>query len=145
METVKNKNPKLSSITERIFAGLAILAGFVGVFVVWFFNPTTAGFFPQCPLHSLSGLSCPGCGLTRGFHALFHGDILGALQFNLLLPVYLVFFGYLFVSLLLTTVRGRGLSFNQFTPVTVYGYFILAIAFAVLRNLPVYPFNLFAV
>lgn len=134
-----------STITERIFAALAVLAGLAGVFAVWLYNPSTAGFFPQCPLHSLSGLSCPGCGLTRAFHAFFHGDILTALQFNLLLPVYILFFGYLFVSLLLVITRGRGLSFKIFSPVTVYGFVIVSVVFAVLRNLPAYPFNLFAV
>ena len=134
-----------STITERIFAALAILAGRAGVFAVWFYNPSTAGFFPQCPLHSLSGLSCPGCGLTRAFHAFFHGDILTALQFNLLLPVYILFFGYLFVSLLLVITRGRGLSFRVFSSVTVYGFVIVSVVFAILRNLPLYPFNLFAV
>lgn len=134
-----------SSKFERLLAGVTILAGSAASFAVWFYNPSTAGFFPTCPFHALSGLSCPGCGLTRAFHAFFHGDILTALQFNLMLPIYLLFFGYLFVSLVLVIARGRGLSFKVFSPATVYGFVIVSVVFAVLRNLPVYPFNLFAV
>lgn len=141
----KNKNSIWAKAGERVLAGLAILAGLGGVLLVRFYNPATNGFFPNCPLRELSGLNCPGCGLTRGFHALFHGDVVAALQLNLLLPLYLLFFGYLFVSLVLVVGRGRGLSFDVFTPITVYGFVIVSLIFAVLRNLPVYPFNLFAV
>lgn len=144
-EAAKNKNSIRARAGERVLAGLVILAGLAGILLVRFYNPGTNAFFPDCPLRELSGLNCPGCGLTRGFHALFHGDVLAALQFNLLLPLYLLFFGYLFVSLALVVGRGRGLSFKVFTPITVYGFVIVSLIFAVLRNLPVYPFNLFAV
>ena len=67
-------------------AGLAAIGG--GLFVVSFFNPTTAGFFPVCPLYKFTGIACPGCGLTRAFHALLHGDLATALGFNALLPFF---------------------------------------------------------
>jgi hypothetical protein len=134
----------VSSTTERILSGAAVLTVGAGAFVVGYFNPTTAGFFPVCPLYRMTGIACPGCGLTRGFHALFHGDILTALRFNALLPVYLFIFGYLFISLALTALRGRGLSWKIFPPAAIYGFLIAALAFFILRNLPVYPFNLLA-
>jgi len=92
----------------------------------------------------LTGIYCPGCGLTRGFHALLHGDVLTALHFNALLPVFAFVFGFLFISLLLIAVRGRGLSWSIFQPSAVYGFLILAAAFFVLRNLPFYPFTFLA-
>jgi hypothetical protein len=133
-----------SSIIERIFAGTGILTIGAGVFVVRYFNPTTAGFFPVCPLYKLTGILCPGCGLTRGFHALFHGDILTALHFNALLPIFAFLIGFVFVSLALIVVRGRGLSWRIFSPASLYGFLVLAAAFFVLRNLPFYPFTFLA-
>jgi hypothetical protein len=65
-----------ASIIERILAGAGVIAALTGAFVVGYFNPAMAGFFPVCPLYSVTGILCPGCGLTRGFHALFHGDVL---------------------------------------------------------------------
>ena len=131
-----------SSNNQRGFA-LAGVAGMSAVAVaVGYFNPTTAGFFPVCPLYAVTGYACPGCGMTRGLHALLHGDVLGALGFNLLLPGVLFFFGYLFVSLFLTAVRGYGLNFKVFTPTLIYGFFGFALDFTVLRNLPIYPFNI---
>lgn len=128
-----------SSQTERILAGAGIFAGFAGAFAIGYFNPAGAGFFPACPFHALTGLNCPGCGLTRGFHALFQGDVLTALRFNALLPIYFFFFAYIFISLAFVLVRGRGLSFRLFSPAVVYGFLIVSLIFAVWRNLPFYP------
>ena len=133
-----------SSNIERVLAVAGILAATTGAFAVGYFNPATAGFFPVCPLYATTGFACPGCGLTRGFHALFHGDVLTALDYNAMLPVYLFVFGYLFVSLVLTIFRGRGLSWKIFTPRAMYGFLAIALAFFVLRNLPIYPFTVLA-
>lgn len=133
-----------SSTAERVLAGAGILAAIAGALVVGYFNPITAGFFPVCPLHALTGLNCPGCGLTRGFHALFRGDIAGAFHFNALLPVYLFIFAYLFVLLFSIAARGRVLPFNIFRPVWIWSFFIIAMFFGVVRNIPLYPFTVLA-
>ncbi len=39
-----------------------------------------------CPLRLLTGLPCPGCGLTRSFCAMIHGDLQHAVTFHLLGP-----------------------------------------------------------
>lgn len=134
-----------SSNFERGLAASGIVAAISGSFMVWFFNPSTERFFPLCPLHTFTGLSCPGCGLTRGFHALFHGDFAAALQFNLMLPFYVLILAYVIISLCLLVIRGRGLPYRYFSPRIVYGFLALSIIFGVLRNLPMYPFSLFAV
>jgi len=116
-----------------------------GAFFVAYFNPVTAGFFPTCPFHALTRLNCPGCGLTRGFHALFHGEVLEALRFNLLTPFFAAFFSYLLISMIVYSIRGRGLSFRFFPLWTLYAFLILTLVFAITRNLPFYPFNWLAI
>ena len=133
-----------ASAVERTLAGVGILTVSAGAFVVGYFNPVSAGFFPVCPLFAATGLNCPGCGLTRGFHALFHGDVFGALHFNALLPVYIVIFVYLFAAMISIAARGRGLSFNIFRPNLIWSFLIISIVFGVVRNFPVYPFTLLA-
>jgi Protein of unknown function (DUF2752) len=130
-----------SSTIERILAATGILAVAAGSAVVWYFNPSNVNFLPVCPLYSMTGLACPGCGLTRGFHALFHGDVLTALDFNALLPLFGLIFGYLFLGMFLVAVRGHGLSIKYFRPGLLYGFLVILIGFAVLRNLPIYPFS----
>lgn len=133
-----------ASTLERILAAAGVFIASAITFLVAFFNPVTAGFFPVCPLYSMTGLHCPGCGLTRGFHALFHGDVLGALHYNALLPFYFLLIAYLAVSLFLIAARGRGLPMKIPHPGLAYGFVALMLAFGVARNLPFYPFTLLA-
>ena len=127
---------------QRYSATAGVVAMLGGASIVWGFDPSGTHFLPVCPLFALTGYACPGCGLTRAFHALFHGDLLTALDFNALLPIWTLVFGYLFVSLVLTTVRGRGLPWKWVSPAMLVGYLVLLITFGVLRNLPYYPFNI---
>lgn len=144
MENVLSNTLK-SSTTERVCAAGGLLIMAAGAFAVGYFNPVSAGFFPTCPFHEITGLNCPGCGMTRGFNALFHGDFLGALHFNLLIPFFAVLFSYFALSLLMVTVRGYGLNWKIFTPKIVTAFLIFALTYAVMRNLPYYPFNLLAI
>ena len=50
---------------------------------------SSAAHLPSCPLHELTGLWCPGCGLTRATHAVLRGDVAAALGYNLLFPLFL--------------------------------------------------------
>jgi uncharacterized membrane protein YhdT len=42
-----------------------------------------------CPVHTITGLQCAGCGMTRAAHELLHGHIEQALHFNVLSVVVL--------------------------------------------------------
>jgi hypothetical protein len=131
-----------NSNTVRVLSIAGIGAIALGAGIVWYFDPTQTAIFPACPLYKLTGFACPGCGLTRGLHALLHGDVLTALDFNALIPLYLLIFGYFFASLISLAVRGRGI-----IPLERNLYFLWAIIgvlllFGVLRNLPFYPFSI---
>ena len=132
----------VSESTQRAAAAAGIVAFVGGSAAVWAFDPSTTHFLPVCPLYALTGCACPGCGLTRAFHSLFHGDVITALDFNALLPIWVGLFGYLFVSLVLTATRGRGLSWKWISPGMLAGFLVLLILFGVLRNLPYYPFSI---
>src|SRR4051794_13866197 len=98
----------LSPAVERITAAAGVTVAAAAAAVGAYYDPSQVNFFPVCPLFRLTGYACPGCGLTRGFHALFHGDVLTAMDFNALIPVWTVVFGYVWISLLLLAIRGRG-------------------------------------
>ena len=54
------------------------------------FDPAASGSrFPACQFKAVTGLWCPGCGLTRGFHELFNGHPVAALQHNVFIPLVL--------------------------------------------------------
>jgi hypothetical protein len=110
-------------------------------------DPSAAGSrFPACVFHATTGLWCPGCGLTRGFHQLFNGHIGAALSYNLFVPLVLVaVVGSWFTWTL--AVWGRPLrqrvSLTGSRWVTV-GLPVILIAYAVLRNIPAVPFTALA-
>ena len=53
-------------------------------------DPSAPGtHLPACPLYQLTGLWCPGCGVTRATHAALRGDLPGAFGFNALFPLFL--------------------------------------------------------
>lgn len=56
--------------------------------------------FP-CPLKSLTGLPCPGCGMTRACHGVLQGDWEKVLKMNPFGPVFLLFWGVVAGGLLL--------------------------------------------
>jgi hypothetical protein len=85
-----NGQPAISA-WRIVFVAAAFLAMAVAGVVLYFFDPETAGFYPVCALHQVTGLQCPGCGTLRAMHQLTHGNIAGAWRFNplfvALLPV----------------------------------------------------------
>ncbi len=136
------RNDRVASNLERWTAAAGAVAFAAGSAVVAYVNPTETHLLPICPLFALTGIACPGCGLTRAFHALFHGDLVTALGYNALTPVWVVIFAYVAVSLTLTAVRGKGLAMWPIHPRFLWGFMIVLLTFGVLRNIPVYPLTL---
>ena len=46
--------------------------------------------FTPCMFYNLTGLPCPGCGMTRGFVAMGHGQLAAAWRHNALAPAAFV-------------------------------------------------------
>jgi hypothetical protein len=66
------------------------LFGLVGLSLVFIlsilFNPPAEQYFTVCGFKTLTGLPCPGCGLTHSFCALGKAKVADAFVFNLLGP-----------------------------------------------------------
>ena len=97
------------------------------VFFFTFFTTHTTqipyfGHYYTCPFKDMTGLSCPGCGITRAFIAIGHGDIITALKNN---PLILLFFP---VFLLRFTQRLQEIFFKGFYAIRFNGQVLLFIA-----------------
>lgn len=99
-------------------------------------DPSDRTVLPACPFRSLTGLWCPGCGLTRATHHLLHGDVLGALRYNALLPFVLMLITLLWVDWYARSTGQRSLLLLRIPRWAPAAGIAVAIAFAVLRNLP---------
>ena len=131
--------PKINRTNPRLTGSLVALAILGGAAVLFLFNPATHTFYPVCQFHRLTGLNCPGCGMTRAVYALLHGHLAEAFRDNLLLVLGL---GTLAVRGLWFSVRRRrGQAAREFFPVK-FLWFVLGAAglFTVLRNLPSFAF-----
>jgi hypothetical protein len=114
--------------------GLAAAAVYVGLH-----DPATGAIGVPCPLRTVTGWWCPGCGLTRATHRLLRGDVAGALRFNLFVVVVLAAILVSWVSWL-AHAAGRSIPGPELGARTrrwLIGTTIAAAAaFAVARNLP---------
>ena len=59
-----------------------------------------------CPVRLAIGLPCPGCGLTRAFSFMTHGEFGRAIQFNAIAPVVAVYFAAVWLYYALYAWRG---------------------------------------
>lgn len=122
-----------------------VLALAVAAFVLRHYGPTGVPWTPGCVLHDLTGLNCPGCGMTRAAHATLQGRLGDAFRLNpvgmILLPVASVGLG---IEVLNWT-REKPLPFRMKIGARGAWIFVaVIIGFGILRNIPLWPFTLLA-
>ncbi|MCF7956272.1 MAG: DUF2752 domain-containing protein [Phycisphaerae bacterium] len=112
--------------------------------ILYFATPGESDLFPPCPFKSLTGLYCAGCGTLRGLHQLLHGNLVAAMGLNPLMVLSLPYLGYAYFSLWSKVTRGKPLP-SKFIPAKWLWMLLAAIIlFAIVRNIPVYPFTILA-
>jgi hypothetical protein len=127
----------------RLLFVLFLLAAVAGAAVLFAFDPAGGGFYPPCLLHRCTGLHCPGCGTTRGLHALLHGRVWAAVRYNPLTVLALPFLALAFVNsaVRLYSRDGTPRPVRSLPPRMGWVVLWLVLAFAVCRNIPFEPFN----
>ena len=95
-----------------------------------------------CPFHQATGLLCPGCGATRAYWLLVHGDLAGALRHNVFL---LVAGAYVALNWFATAwprpaaaLPAWARSSTELPPRALHALAVLLVAFTVLRNGPAF-------
>jgi hypothetical protein len=109
---------------------------------LFFVNPATSTLIPPCPVLSMTGFYCPGCGSLRATHALLHGDAIAGLLYNPLFVAVLA--TSMLWPLLRRILRGNGIETTQIEARVVSLLPWIIVAYWVLRNIPVFPFSLLA-
>jgi hypothetical protein len=128
---------RLSNIALPVALGLAVIAGIV---ILRTFDPNAPGnFFPKCIFKAFTGFDCIGCGLTRALHALAHGDLVRAFDFNPLAMLALPLMP-------LMVLEARGQLPKALHPLMVRVmrpklWIVLLPAYWIARNLPWWPFS----
>ncbi len=66
---------------RRTAAAAALLAAGA---LLYFADPASTPLYPPCLIRTYTGWRCPGCGATRAMHALLHGRVREAWEWNAL-------------------------------------------------------------
>lgn len=109
---------------------------------VWLGDPTTPGGpIPLCPTKALLGIDCPGCGSARMLYSLLHGNLTAAARFNALALAALVLLVWAYLAWTYGRVTGRRIRSWQHLRWSPAVTLSLVVAWFVLRNIPVAPFD----
>ncbi len=133
--TVAGDRTRQLAIASVVWLGIA-----AGSVLLFFFNPTNAGFFPVCPFRALTGLQCPGCGSTRACYQLIHLHPIAAFKLNPLMILTLPFIVYGFLGFTRSAITGQPQRRILIPSIYLWGWLGLLIFFWVFRNTPWYPF-----
>ncbi|MGZ5393859.1 MAG: DUF2752 domain-containing protein, partial [Mycobacterium sp.] len=100
----------------------------------------TGARYPGCVFHQMTGLWCPGCGLTRGTYELLHGHVGAALGYNIFTPLALAaivvaWFAWLRVSWGAAAIRLPQSSLRWMAGIIP----TIVVAYSLLRNIPLDP------
>jgi hypothetical protein len=120
--------------------GAAALGGCA--YVALYDPNTSSAIYPACPFKVITGLDCPGCGITRALHALVTGNPGQALDQNLLFVVALPVLVLWAVRALRSSITGRPTRpLLRWTPALTWALVGGIGAFWLIRNLPWSPFD----
>lgn len=115
--------------------GLALAAG-LG-YAAWV---RATGLGVPCPFHMLTGLYCPGCGVTRCISALLQGNWQAALRSNAAIVVLAPFFVWLGWAAARSYLACGSIRLARRQNAAVYVAIAALVVFGIVRNLPAFWF-----
>jgi hypothetical protein len=114
----------------------------LGVLLLYFFwNPSNNNFFPKCPLYSLTGIYCPGCGSQRAMHQIIHGNIIEGLRHNYLIALLGIVLLYQALLFMVHKLYNKSFYNILHQSLTIKIILVLILVFWLLRNIRFYPFT----
>jgi Protein of unknown function (DUF2752) len=135
---------RLYARSPRWFAPAAILACFGGAAAyVLVTDPTdgNADAVPTCLVKLTTGFDCPGCGGTRAFYYLLHGNVPAAARHHAVFVFAVPFLVYLYAAWAGERLFHRRLPALRLSPGVIGAFLTAWLVFTVVRNLPWAPFN----
>lgn len=111
------------------------------IFFSYYFLNTKFNFSIECPFHKLTGLYCPGCGITRCLFSIIKLDFKSAFHYNMLVFIMLPFFimYYVYLNYIYICNKEDKITKNIPNYVTIT-LLVITILFGILRNTEMFEF-----
>lgn len=127
MKLDKNKKTSIYIVISLFIIAL------IGIILVKVYNPEEKSFFIPCMLYKLTGIKCPGCGMTRSVHYLVNGNIKQAIWYNLMLIPLIVLVIYSLYRYILFLVKNEQI-INKLLENLLKVFLVIIVLFGVTRN-----------
>lgn len=124
---------RLQFVLKRIFILFIILLAYLIIYQI-------TGIGLPCLFNKITGLNCPGCGITRMFISLFHFDIKGAIDANLLVFMLLPFGFGVGAYKLVKFIKYGNSNDPIWLKISYFAIAVITIVFGIIRNLSFFSF-----
>lgn len=124
------------SLGQRAIVPILALISLVGLIIARLWPvPSVDGGDPSCIMRLLTGLPCPGCGMTRSWVHLAHGDVVTAFEYNFFGPLAMAAAAGLVVYTVVALVRRQPTErlFDQLNPKILMVLMGLWLSYSVVR------------
>lgn len=109
----------------------------LGIGIAYYLFVTLTGWAIPCPLYAITGLYCPGCGITRMFISLLSLEFAQAFHNNAVVCVLLLpAIGFSTMKAIQYVKTGQ-VTYKRWEGVLVFLALLLTLGFGVIRNLPI--------
>lgn len=115
----------------RIVKPTAVVLAIGFIYIVLHY---TTGFSISCPFHKLTGLNCPGCGVSRMALNILKLNFSDAFRCNPVVFCLLPVFGGFLAVHLYKYIRYGECSFKKWENAVLYSIAVILIIFGVVRN-----------
>ncbi|MBR1413290.1 MAG: DUF2752 domain-containing protein [Bacilli bacterium] len=91
----------------------------------------------ECPIHKITHLYCPGCGVTRMLFAILKLDFYQAFRYNPLLFIFLPFISICIIDYLVGFIRNKDtIIYKRINNKIWFSLVIIFLLFGIIRNIP---------
>lgn len=121
---------------KRVYNLVIALTLIVGLGMGYAFFLVKTGIATPCMIHLITGLYCPGCGVSRMCLSILQGDFYRAFRYNPMLFLILPLLGFYFIRQAVNYIRGVKWQMSNWESIVWKVLVVVLIIFGVVRNLP---------
>lgn len=110
---------------------------FLILLISYLYLGNNLNIYINCPIKEITGLYCPGCGITRMLQAILQLNFYQAFRYNPLLFISLPFFIFFTIEGIITK---KDPLYNKIPNKILITIIIIFIIYGILRNLPLFDF-----